>query len=214
MNTPHAHTPTDLLAALPRGLADATHDAQSVFRAVLEALSRPGRLQTLAASDGLQAPAPLSRGLTALLLTLLDTESSLHLCGPLASDAAWLYCRFHTGVQQAQATQADFVAVRAGDPFLDAAFDTLQLGTDDAPQRGATLIVDVPTLAVERRGGLRFTGPGIEHTQAVGACGLPPSFWQRRVAMQTSYPRGVDLLLVCGSQLIGVPRSTQIEMER
>ncbi|HET7792680.1 MAG TPA: phosphonate C-P lyase system protein PhnH [Rhizobacter sp.] len=200
----------ELLATLPRGLADATHDAQSLFRAVLDALSRPGRLQTLDASDGLQAPAPLSRGLTALLLTLLDTETSLHLAGPLASDAAWMYCRFHTGVQRAEAVaDADFIAVRAADAQLD----TLRLGSDEAPQLGATLIVDTHSLAHERGAGLRLTGPGIAHEQRIGLCGLPRAFWQQRIAMQPLFPRGVDLLLVCGSQLIGVPRSTVVTLE-
>ncbi len=200
----------ELLATMPRGFADATHDSQAVFRSVLEALSRPGRLQTLSASDGLQAPAPLSRGLTALLLTLLDTETSLHLADPLASDAAWMYCRFHTGVQRADDTaQADFVAVRASDARLD----TLRLGTDEVPQQGGTLIVDTGSLALERGTGLRLTGPGIEHEQRMGLCGLPPKFWQQRIAMQPQFPRGIDLLLVCGSQLIGVPRSTLITLE-
>ncbi len=203
-------TAAELLAHMPRGFADATHDAQAVFRSVLEALSRPGRLQTLEASDGLQAPAPLSRGLTALLLTLLDTETSLHLSGPLASDAAWMYCRFHTGVQRAVETaQADFVATQAAHAQLDG----LRLGDDDAPQQGATLIVDTGSLALERGVGLKLSGPGIEHVQRMGLCGLPLAFWQQRIAMQALFPRGVDLLLVCGSQLIGVPRSTLITIE-
>ncbi|WOB08599.1 phosphonate C-P lyase system protein PhnH [Piscinibacter gummiphilus] len=196
----------ELLANMPRGFADATHDAQAVFRAVLDALSRPGRLQTLAASDGLQAPAPLSRGLTALLLTLLDAETSLHLDGPLASDAAWLYARFHTGVQPAAREVADFVAARAADASLEG----LRLGTDEAPQHGATLIVDAPTLAGQS---LVLSGPGIEHTQRIGLCGLSAEFWQQRIAQEKHFPRGVDLLIVCGSQLIAVPRSTHIEME-
>lgn len=201
---------TDLLATLPRGFADATHDAQSVFRSVLEALSRPGRLQTLDASDGLQAPAPLSRGLTALLLTMLDTETSLHLSGTLASDAAWMYCRFHTGVQREDdAAQADFVVTRAPHAQLGG----LRLGSDEAPQQGATLIVDTGSLALDRGTSLRLTGPGIEHEQRLGLCGLPLSFWQQRIAMQPLFPRGVDLLLVCGSQLIGVPRSTLMTLE-
>ena len=201
---------TDLLASMPRGFADATHHAQSVFRSVLDALSRPGRLQTLEASDGLQAPAPLSRGLTALLLTLLDTETSLHLSASVASDAAWMYCRFHTGVQREDdAGQADFVATRASHARLDG----LRLGSDEAPQQGATLIVDTGSLALERGAHLRLTGPGIEHEQRVGLCGLPLAFWQQRIAMQPLFPRGVDLLLVCGSQLIGVPRSTIMTLE-
>ncbi|MBX3619858.1 MAG: phosphonate C-P lyase system protein PhnH [Rhizobacter sp.] len=198
----------DLLTRVPRGFADATHDAQAVFRSVLDALSRPGRLQTLQASDGLQAPPPLSRGLSALLLTLLDAETSLHLAAPLASDEAWLYARFHTGVQPAERAQADFVAVRAA----EASWDDLRLGSDEAPQQGATLIVETGSLALER-GPLRLTGPGIEHEQRMGLCGLSPAFWQRRIAMQPLFPRGADLLIVCGSQLIGVPRSTRITLE-
>ncbi len=196
----------ELLANMPRGFADATHDAQAVFRAVLDALSRPGRLQTLDASDGLQAPAPLSRGLTALLLTLLDAETSLHLEGPLASDAAWMYARFHTGVQPTGREAADFVAVRAA----EASFEGLRLGTDEAPQHGATLIVEATTLAGQS---LVLTGPGIEHTQRMGLCGLPTAFWQQRIAQEKQFPRGVDLLIVCGSQLVAVPRSTHITME-
>ena len=196
----------DLLANMPRGFADATHDAQAVFRAVLDALSRPGRLQTLDASDGLQAPAPLSRGLTALLLTLLDGETSLHLDGPLASDAAWLYARFHTGVQPAAREAADFAAVRAAEASLEG----LRLGTDEAPQHGATLIIDTTTLAGQS---LVLSGPGIEHTQRIGLCGLSVEFWQRRIAQEKHFPRGVDLLIVCGSQLIAVPRSTHVVME-
>jgi len=203
-------TTADLLAQMPHGFADATHDAQSVFRSVLEAMSRPGRLQTLQASDGLQPPAPLSRGLTALLLTLLDTETSLHVGGSLASEAAWMYCRFHTGVQRAvEATQADFVAMRASDAHLEG----LQQGSDEMPQHGATLIVDTGSLALELGTGLRLAGPGIEHTQRMGLCDLPVAFWQQRIAMQPQFPRGIDLLLVCGSQLIGVPRSTVITIE-
>lgn len=194
----------EMLASMPRGFADAAHDAQAVFRAVLEAVSRPGRLQTLDASDGLQAPVPLSRGLTALLLTLLDAESSLHLEGPLASDAAWMYARFHTGVQVAAREAADFVAVRAAEASLEG----LCLGTDEAPQHGATLIVETPTLAGQS---LVLRGPGIEHTQRIGPCGLSAEFWQQRIAQETLFPRGVDLLIVCGSQLIALPRSTHIE---
>ena len=197
----------DLLAQMPRGLADPVHDAQAVFRSVLEALSRPGRLQTLPEADALQPPAPLSRGLSALLLTLLDTETTLHLAGGLGSDAAWLYARFHTGVAQAGAHSAHFVAQRAADATLDG----LALGSDEAPQDGATLIVEAPTLSGERS--LRLTGPGIETAATLGLCGLPRRFWAQRIALQREFPRGVDLLIVCGTQLVGLPRSTHIELE-
>jgi len=196
----------ELLVDMPRGFADPVHDAQSVFRAVLEALSRPGRLQTLEACDGLQAPAPLSRGLAALLLTLLDGETSLHLAGPLGSDAAWMAARFHTGVRMAPRSDADFVAQRAD----EACWDGLRLGSDEAPQEGATLIVEATGFTGVP---LLLSGPGIEHAQRLGGCGLPAGFWQQRIAMQAQFPRGVDLLIVCGSQLVGVPRSTHVTLE-
>jgi alpha-D-ribose 1-methylphosphonate 5-triphosphate synthase subunit PhnH len=196
----------ELLARMPRGFADPTHDAQAVFRSVLNALARPGQLETLHASDSLQAPAPLSRGLTALLLTLLDGETSLHLGDTLASDAAWMAVRFHTGVQPAERGTAEFVAERAA----NASWEGLLLGTDEAPQLGATLIVEATSLAGS---GLVLRGPGIQHTQRMGLCGLSPAFWQARIALQREFPRGADLLIVCGSQLLGVPRSTRIDME-
>lgn len=196
----------ELLAGMPRGFADPVHDAQAVFRATLEALSRPGRLQTLAACDGLQAPAPLSRGLTALLLTLLDGESSLHLGGALGSDAAWMYARFHTGVQAVARDGADFVAQRAD----EARWEGLRLGRDEAPQEGATLIVEATTLSGP---GLVLRGPGVDGTQRMGGCGLPRAFWEERIAMQRHFPCGIDLLVVCGAQLLAVPRSTQLTME-
>jgi alpha-D-ribose 1-methylphosphonate 5-triphosphate synthase subunit PhnH len=196
----------ELLAGMPRGFADPVHDAQSVFRATLDALSRPGRLQTLAACDGLQAPAPLSRGLTALLLTLLDGESSLHLGGTLGSDAAWMYARFHTGVQAVARDEADFVALRAD----EAGWDDLRLGSDEVPQDGATLIVEAGSLSGP---GLVLRGPGIAGAQRMGSCGLPPAFWERRIAMERHFPCGVDLLIVCGAQIVGVPRSTHVSME-
>jgi alpha-D-ribose 1-methylphosphonate 5-triphosphate synthase subunit PhnH len=194
------------LAGMPRGFADPVHDAQSVFRAVLDALSRPGRRQTLSACDGLQAPAPLSRGLTALLLTLLDGETSLHLAGPLGSDSAWMAARFHTGVRAAARADAHFVAQRAD----EASWDGLRLGTDEAPQDGATLIVEAGSFSGVS---LLLSGPGIEHTQRLGGCGLPAAFWQQRIGLQKIFPRGVDLLVVCGSQLVGVPRSTRVTLE-
>ncbi|MET0334855.1 MAG: phosphonate C-P lyase system protein PhnH [Rhizobacter sp.] len=200
-------TTAELLAQMPRGFADPTHDAQAVFRSVLNALSRPGQLETLHASDGLQAPAPLSRGFTALLLTLLDGETSLHLGDSLSSDAAWLYARFHTGVQAAERHAAEFVADRAA----QASWENLRLGTDEAPQLGVTLIVEATSLGGH---GLVLSGPGIQHTQRMGLCGLSPAFWQERIELQHEFPRGADLLIVCGSQLLGVPRSTLITMEK
>jgi alpha-D-ribose 1-methylphosphonate 5-triphosphate synthase subunit PhnH len=42
---------------------------------------------------------------------------------------------------------------------------------------------------------------------------LSKAFWKERIAMQPLFPRGADLLLVCGASLVGIPRSTHLTLE-
>ena len=75
------------------GFEDPVRDAQVTFRAVLDAMARPGRLHNVGQS--LTAPAPLYRATAAVLLTLIDNETPLWL-DPAASTARdWL--AFHCG---------------------------------------------------------------------------------------------------------------------
>ena len=82
--------------ALAPAFADPVDNAQAVFRAVMDAMARPGTAQTLA--PALAPPAPLSRSAGAIALTLLDYESPFWLDETLSRQrdvAQWL--RFHTG---------------------------------------------------------------------------------------------------------------------
>ena len=88
------------------GFADPVHGAQQTFRALLGAMSEPGRLFTLhaAATDGLaprdaERRPPLGIALAATLLTLLDADTPVHLAGALGNDAARAWLRFHTGAR-------------------------------------------------------------------------------------------------------------------
>jgi alpha-D-ribose 1-methylphosphonate 5-triphosphate synthase subunit PhnH len=209
------------LAEMTAGFRDATHGAQQTFRAVLDAMSRPGHLFALppAAIAGIVPPAsarvgePMSAGMAAVLLTLLDGEVAVRLAGSLMSAAAASYVRFHTGVHLASTDElAEFTAVRADD--VDAPlWQGLDLGSDEAPQRGATLIVEVDAFADRAHTRLRLSGPGIQTTQALGVTGLSAEFWSWRMRAVALMPRGVDLILVCGTQLAALPRSTRIELE-
>ena len=78
-------------AALAPGFADPVLDSQGVFRAVMEALARPGTPQRLPVV--LAPPAPLTPALAAIALTLADHEAPLWLDPPLADEPAvgdWL----------------------------------------------------------------------------------------------------------------------------
>ena len=57
---------------------------------------------------------------------------------------------------------------------------------------------------------MRFTGPGIDGARDM-MIALPPEFWAMRERL-CAYPEGFDLLLVDGRAVIGIPRSTQIEV--
>lgn len=193
--------------ALAPGFADPVHDAQRVFRAVLEAMARPGRIQVLDAA--LDPPAPLSPGAAAVCLALLDFETRLWLQPEAAAPAALDYLRFHCGCPLARHTlDAHFalVAEAATMPPL-AAFHP---GDPEYPDRAATMIVQVDGLAEE--GGVRLAGPGVPGSRRLQVAGLPAEFWMQRIDAQAGYPLGVDILFVTGRRLAALPRSTRVEI--
>lgn len=214
----------DALASLGQGLAQPVQGTQQAFRTLLSAMSLPGRVMALdgVACAGVQAPAsqhpehPWGLAMTVSLLTLLDPEAPLHLQSPLNSAAATAYFRFHCGAVLAEPAAAPIVATRAAD-LQAGLWASLALGSDEAPQLGATLLVEVPGLdehqPLSGASLLRLRGPGIQQQQALAVQGLPAGFWPWRQSLQCQAPRGVDLLLCCGARLAAIPRSTQLSLE-
>ncbi|ETA06604.1 MULTISPECIES: phosphonate C-P lyase system protein PhnH [Gordonia] len=196
----------DTLVPAP-GFDDPTRAAQATFRAVLEALSNPGRRCAVAGAPA--APQPLGPGLGAVALTLLDVDCTAWLAPELsATPAVRAWLTFHTGVRVVDdPTSAHFVI--AADVASLPPLDTLAVGTDEAPHQSATVLLASP---VEDRTA-RFVGrgPGIETTQAVELPGAWRDFaqmWHRNTAV---FPRGVDLVLVADDHLVGLPRTTRLD---
>ncbi|MBL6457917.1 phosphonate C-P lyase system protein PhnH [Belnapia sp. T6] len=186
---------------LTPGFADPVADAQSCFRALLEAMARPGRVQRLAALP--EAPAPLSPAAAAALLTMADAETPVWTdAGPAAE--AWL--RFHAGCPLvARPGEAAFLLASGPMPPLAA----LAAGTEEEPHRSATLVLQVA--ALEEEEAWRLSGPGIENSHPLRVEGLPDSFLPDWAANATRFPRGVDLVLCAGPRLVALPRTTRIE---
>jgi len=204
------------------------HGAQQAFRALLAAMSCPGRVHALpaAAIAGVEPPASgdgrrMSIAATAALLTLLDAESSIHFAGCARDNAALAaYFRFHCGVPTLGLDRAAFVHARGMD--ADATLcEAMQQGSDPAPQDGATLVLDidgfggVDTASTEAQQPqqLRLRGPGIQAETLLTLNGSPPALWQWRAAHARAFPRGIDLLLCCGAELVAIPRSTLLTLE-
>jgi len=186
--------------ALP-GFADPVSEAQATFRAVLDAMARPGQLH--AAGDALTAPAPLDPATAAVLLTLVDNETPLWLDRDASAAGEWL--AFHCGAVIVDAPDAAAFAVALSLPELA----LLPAGSDEAPEGSATLILQIKALGVGAR--YRLAGPGLREPAPLLADGLPAGFataWQRNHAL---YPRGVDVILCAGTTLTALPRSISIE---
>lgn len=182
------------------GFTDPVQDTQACFRTVLEAMSRPGRVQVL--SHGITPPAPLHPATAAVLLTLADAETSLHHDAGAEADA-WL--RFHCGCPAANVGEAGFVLAAAQPPALS----TLAQGSDEEPEHGATLVLQVATLEAGR--GWRLTGPGIAREHRLQVEGLPPGFVAEWRSQRASFPRGVDVILCAGTRIAALPRGIRIE---
>ena len=182
------------------GFADPVLESQACFRAVLDALARPGTRHP--AGVGLAPPAPLMPAAAAVLLTLVDGETALFLPGDWTAARAWI--GFHcSAVPVATAAAAGFVVATAL-PDLAA----LQAGSDAAPHESATVILQVASLASGRR--LRLSGPGLRVPAALDVEGLPEDFPALWAANHALFPRGIDLLLCCGASLAALPRSTSV----
>ncbi len=207
----------DAIAHMTAGFGDPVVGAQQVFRHLLDALALPGRVHELAAlREGVEPPG-LGLAATLSLLTLLDAESPFHLAGDLNSAMATpAYFRFHCGAPLAAAPAAQFTLVR--DCHLNKTlWDSLPLGSDEEPQLGASLLIEVSGLderaALPGAALLTLRGPGIATEQSLAVQGLPLAFWRWRQALAPAFPRGIDLVLCCGSRLAAIPRSTLITLE-
>ena len=193
---------TTLLAP---GLADPSHDAQRLFRSVLDAFSHPGRVVEL--RDAPVGPGTLSPAAAAFLLTFADRETPLWLEAGVDKQEVRDFLRFHAGAPLVHAREAATFAViiaGGGEPFAGFA-----IGTDTYPDRAATLVIEVPALEGGRA--TIWRGPGIDGEIQVAIDGLGDGFWPAWTANHALFPCGVDLVFASGSRLIALPRSVAVE---
>ncbi len=183
--------------ALIGGFTDAPVQASHAFRAALNALSRPGQIETL---RGATAPAPLSSAAATLAMTLFDVTTPVHLAGAHDIPALRDWITFHTGAPLVEPRAASFAI---GTWAALQPISRFAIGLPDYPDRAATLIVEMPTLDAE---GTRLTGPGIE-TEAFLYLPETAAF----TANRTLFPLGFDCFFTAGTKVAGLPRSTFVE---
>ncbi len=188
------------------GFAKPVMDSQTVFRRVMNVLAQPGTIADL--SGCVTPPSPLSQAAAAILLTLADYDTPVWFEKPENNDDAIGWMSFHTGAPRtADAARAAFAVLEKMSPVE--AWASFPIGTSDYPDRSTTLLLPVESLV----GGeaLKLTGPGIETQTVIAPVGLPAGFVAAMAENRAAYPLGLDVLLVCGGEAMGLPRITRIE---
>lgn len=170
---------------------------QQNYRSILEAMSRPGRIQNIAFSQS------DSDAMTAILATLLDGEVSLSDPDKLLNVDDWAMLQ----ASKAEPGFADYI-VCSGSNTPD--FEPKQ-GTLSSPEYSATLLLQVESLT-SGSSRMRLHGPGVETAEEVSVSGLSEDWLTRREDWVYAFPLGVDMILVAKDEIIGLPRTTRLDM--
>lgn len=193
-------------SSLASGFADPVFDSQSVFRAAMEALARPGRIRAIGAA--LLPDAPLLPSAAGLILALCDFETPLHLSPHVSTmPGVATFLRFHSGAVLAPTPS------RAAFAVLDLDHDRLDLssfaqGTPDYPDRSTTIIACCARL--DAGDTLHISGPGIADVSHLAIPGLPEDFVAQWAANRAGFPLGVDMIFAAPGAILGLPRSARI----
>lgn len=189
------------------GFNDPVHEAQRVFRQLLEAMSHPGVIVDIETTA--DSPGEMSEAMTALALTLFDADTPVWLDAALAERASIAdYLRFHCGCPIAQSpVEAAFALI--GSVECLPRLERFSMGDVQYPERSATILMETPQLT----GGAAvvLTGPGIETTRDFDPVGLPDWFWSAWAVNHGAFPLGVDAIFTCGAEFCALPRSTRAE---
>jgi alpha-D-ribose 1-methylphosphonate 5-triphosphate synthase subunit PhnH len=184
----------------------AARESQAVFRAVLQALARPGRIYQLPAVR--EFPRADARYGYAILAALADGEVSICLTG--ASEAECAFASLGTGARLSRVGEADYALALEDDPTVPI---SLTRGELETPEDGATLVALVRRIGADGLA-LSCAGPGVRSSTRLRVAGLSSETMAARNVACSAYPLGIDLILVdVDGRVAGIPRTTTVTVE-
>lgn len=170
---------------------------QRLFRAVMQAMARPGMVGGLGA---LTEGQPAAR---AVLATFMDGSVSLSDPHGLLEAADWPLLQ----ARQTSPEEADYVLC---DGALAPDFQP-KLGTLPSPDFSATLLLSVARLG-EGATRLRVSGPGVNGRAELTVDGLNPAWLMAREDWVCAFPLGVDVILADAERVAALPRTTHVKV--
>lgn len=187
------------------GFVDPVHGAQIGFRVALDALANPGIVHLV---DVELPDLGIPVGALAVLLSLVDSETPLWTSASV-SESSRAYLRFHAGARFAGSHSSCAFAYVASLRELPQ-ISSFSAGSAMSPEESATIIVAVEDFV----GGVpaSLDGPGCREPRELAPRGFTASLWEQLAKNHDRFPAGVDLLLVSGRRIVGLPRSTQVSL--
>jgi alpha-D-ribose 1-methylphosphonate 5-triphosphate synthase subunit PhnH len=170
---------------------------QQMFRCLLNGFSYPGRVKACVDTQ--------TTAWMAILATLLDAETSL--ADPHDMISPDLRAKLETRISTPEKS-AFILASGSLPPDFNPS-----MGTLEAPEQGATLLLKVDSLAAgsTQEMHLHLTGPGIKSTLTLGVTGLHAAWMFERQQWNCAFPMGVDMVLCDSSRFVVLPRTTMIQ---
>ena len=185
-------------------MSELAFQTQRTFRVLMDAMARPGTIRMLQSAD---APSPLMPATAAVIASIADYETPLWLdAGFSDAPAVTEWIRLATGARIVQdPREATFALISTTHALPD--FGIFAQGSEEYPDCSTTLIVQVARFGGEL---MSLTGPGIRDTGSLAVESLPEDFNARWANNRALFPRGVDVILVAGTDIAALPRTVQI----
>jgi alpha-D-ribose 1-methylphosphonate 5-triphosphate synthase subunit PhnH len=195
---------------------DDVFDSQAVFRGLLDALSRPGRIVTLPPRGYPGAPRGFCPPALSVLKTLCDHRVSFCIGSGIRTPEWVRYLEQNLATRHESVEKADYVLLDGR--MYDHDVLLMNRGLPEFPEAGATALLCVDRLAEGRAESgspslhLSLCGPGVNGSAILTAVGLDSRYQEARAEANRLYPVGIDMFLVDpDGRLAGIPRTTVVE---
>ncbi|MBF6594478.1 MAG: phosphonate C-P lyase system protein PhnH [Thermaceae bacterium] len=180
---------------------------RETFLALMWALSRPGEPKTFGGMSDLESSrtaASARPSLESVGKALLDLEASFY-----TGDESLrkVFGRLGARFLGPEAAAYQFYPAVGERELVD--LHEASVGTLLAPEQSATVVV---ACVLEPGLKLALSGPGVRGSSQIQISGLPKAFWNLR-DQRVLFPLGWDVFLVSAkNEVIGIPRSTKVEV--
>lgn len=186
---------------------DLVYDIQAVYRKVLNAMARPGKIENISSQcNKIEYNFNCYKSTNIVLLTLLDAEVSFCFNNNINLDDVEMINQI-TYSKSKSADEADFIIITKDCDDIYEIMNKAKIGELRNPHRSATVIIEVDEM--NNNEGIVLVGPGIKTTQKLKISNY--DLWKEiREKKNKEFPLGIDIILTDEKGNIAcIPRTTK-----